>query len=123
MNKTQVRAAEIVASDQYRTGCTLRFPRIERIRDDKAWHECLTLAGLRALRAAGRLTKRHVDAAATADGDGDSDKKRRRRAAATAAGPGSRRTIAVQERFRGATVARCLLPRLVWKRSWVLSQP
>nr|XP_032827721.1 DNA ligase 4 isoform X1 [Petromyzon marinus]XP_032827722.1 DNA ligase 4 isoform X1 [Petromyzon marinus] len=96
----QVRAAEIVASDQYRTGCTLRFPRIERIRDDKAWHECLTLAGLRALRAAGRLTKRHVDAAATADGDGDSDKKRRRRAAATAAGPGSRRTIAVQERFR-----------------------
>ncbi|XP_012578606.1 PREDICTED: DNA ligase 4 [Condylura cristata] len=53
----QIKAAEIVPSDMYRAGCTLRFPRIERIRDDKAWHACMTLDELAQLRgrASGRL--------------------------------------------------------------------
>ena len=46
----QVKAAEIITSDQFTTGCTLRFPRVEKIRNDKAWHECMTLEGLDDLR-------------------------------------------------------------------------
>ncbi|CAN9497485.1 unnamed protein product [Ophioblennius macclurei] len=58
----QVKAAEVVASDMYRAGCTLRFPRIEKIRHDKRWHQCTTLAQLDQLRtrAAGKLASRHL---------------------------------------------------------------
>ncbi|XP_077409514.1 DNA ligase 4 [Vanacampus margaritifer] len=63
----QVKAAEIVGSDMYKTNCTLRFPRIEKIRDDKAWHQCITLAELEQFRsrASGKLASRHlrIDAA------------------------------------------------------------
>ncbi|XP_029460405.1 DNA ligase 4 [Rhinatrema bivittatum] len=59
----QVKAAEIVSSDVYKTGCTLRFPRIEKIREDKEWHECMTVKDLNELRAraSGKLASRHVD--------------------------------------------------------------
>ncbi|KAM9835850.1 DNA ligase 4 [Aulostomus maculatus] len=58
----QVKAAEIVGSDMYKTNCTLRFPRIEKIRDDKEWHQCMTLAELEQLRskASGKLASRHL---------------------------------------------------------------
>lgn len=58
----QVKAAEIVTSDMYKTRCTLRFPRIEKIRDDKDWHQCMTLAELDQFRnkASGKLASRHV---------------------------------------------------------------
>jgi len=46
----QIKAAEIVASDQYKTGYTLRFPRVEKIRDDKPWYDCMTVAELDDLR-------------------------------------------------------------------------
>ncbi|XP_061693076.1 DNA ligase 4 [Syngnathoides biaculeatus] len=63
----QVKAAEIVGSDMYKTNCTLRFPRIEKIRDDKEWHQCITLAELEEFRskASGKLASRHlrIDAA------------------------------------------------------------
>jgi len=42
----QVKAAEIVESSQYKTGFTLRFPRVEKIRDDKPWYDCMTVAEL-----------------------------------------------------------------------------
>jgi DNA ligase-4 len=45
-----VKAAEIVDSDQYRTGCTLRFPRVEKIRDDKPWYDCMSVVELDDLR-------------------------------------------------------------------------
>ncbi|XP_005997060.1 DNA ligase 4 [Latimeria chalumnae] len=59
----QVKAAEIVTSDMYKTGCTLRFPRIEKIREDKDWYECMTLNDLDQLRdkASGKLASKHVD--------------------------------------------------------------
>ncbi|XP_049609405.1 DNA ligase 4 [Syngnathus scovelli] len=62
----QVKAAEIVVSDMYKTNCTLRFPRIEKIRDDKEWHQCITLAELEQFRgkASGKLFSRHLDIAA-----------------------------------------------------------
>lgn len=58
----QVKAAEIVSSDMYKTSCTLRFPRIEKIRQDKEWHECMTLAELEQFRskASGKLASRHL---------------------------------------------------------------
>ncbi|TRY75941.1 hypothetical protein DNTS_033501 [Danionella cerebrum] len=58
----QVKAAEIVTSDMYKTNCTLRFPRIERIREDKEWHQCMTLTELDQFRskASGKLASRHL---------------------------------------------------------------
>ncbi|XP_069060350.1 DNA ligase 4 [Pleurodeles waltl] len=59
----QIKAAEIVASDMYKTGCTLRFPRIEKIREDKEWYECMTLEELDELKekASGKLASKHFD--------------------------------------------------------------
>jgi len=38
----QIKAAEIIDSDKFKTGFTLRFPRVEKFRDDKQWYECMT---------------------------------------------------------------------------------
>ncbi|XP_042327134.1 DNA ligase 4 isoform X2 [Sceloporus undulatus] len=59
----QIKAAEIVNSDMYKTDCTLRFPRIEKIREDKEWHKCMTLDLLEQLRskASGKLATKHLD--------------------------------------------------------------
>ncbi|XP_067298822.1 DNA ligase 4 [Pseudorasbora parva] len=58
----QVKAAEIVSSEMYKTNCTLRFPRIERIREDKEWHQCMTLTELSQFRsrASGKLASKHL---------------------------------------------------------------
>ncbi|XP_054479774.1 DNA ligase 4 [Anoplopoma fimbria] len=74
----QVRAAEIVGSDMYKTNCTLRFPRIEKIRDDKEWHQCMTLAELEQFRgkASGKLASRHLHI------DGNEPQKKKRKMAA-----------------------------------------
>ncbi|XP_046858902.1 DNA ligase 4-like isoform X2 [Xenia sp. Carnegie-2017] len=58
----QVKAAEIVPSDNYKTGQTLRFPRVEKIRDDKTWNECLDINELERIRtiAKGKLTYQHA---------------------------------------------------------------
>lgn len=58
----QVKAAEIVSSEMYKTNCTLRFPRIERIREDKEWHQCMNLTELSQYRskASGKLASRHL---------------------------------------------------------------
>lgn len=71
----QVKAAEIVSSDMYKTNCTLRFPRIEKIRHDKEWHQCMTLAELDQFRskASGKLASRHV----TIDDNEPENKKRK----------------------------------------------
>ncbi|XP_072899285.1 DNA ligase 4-like [Hemitrygon akajei] len=71
----QVKAAEIVNSDAYKTGCTLRFPRIEKIRDDKHWYECMTLHDLSQLhkKASGKLASKHVDL-----NDDEPEKKKRK---------------------------------------------
>jgi len=47
----QVKAAEIVYSDQYATGCTLRFPRVEMMRPDKDSTTCTTLEEVKKLQA------------------------------------------------------------------------
>ncbi|XP_031573134.1 DNA ligase 4-like [Actinia tenebrosa] len=75
----QIKAAEIIASDRYKTGSTLRFPRLECIRDDKHWYECLDLKELEKLRtmAEGKLTYQHTDM----DGTSEPTRKKRRVAA------------------------------------------
>ncbi|KAM4602275.1 DNA ligase 4 [Polymixia lowei] len=71
----QVKAAEIVGSDMYKTNCTLRFPRIEKIREDKEWHQCMTLAELDQFRskASGKLASRHLHI------DGNEPEKKKRK--------------------------------------------
>ena len=58
----QVKAAEIVASDVYKVGCTLRFPRVEKVRHDKSFTDAMTVEEMETLRkqAEGKLTSRHL---------------------------------------------------------------
>lgn len=73
----QIKAAEIIDSDQYKTGCTLRFPRVEKIRDDKPWHSCMTTADITELKqkSDGKLAGQYVD---FNDETGEPKKKRTR---------------------------------------------
>lgn len=60
----QVKATEIVRSKVFATDCTLRFPRVEKIRYDKNWTDCMTKREMDDLRnlAQGRLaTKSYVN--------------------------------------------------------------
>ena len=77
----QVKAAEIVNRDMYKTNCTLRFPRIEKIREDKEWHECMTLAELNQFhnKPSGKLFSRHLRI-----NDNDEPEKKKRKAPAAA---------------------------------------
>ena len=45
----QVKAVEITASDKYKAGVSLRFPRLESFRPDKNWFECMKLSELNEL--------------------------------------------------------------------------
>ncbi|CAI8009872.1 DNA ligase 4 [Geodia barretti] len=74
----QIRAAEIVTSERYRTGCTLRFPRVEKVRADKEYFDCMTTDELEQLKnmASGRLAHSHYDD--EADGGVAPGKKKRR---------------------------------------------
>jgi DNA ligase 4 len=46
----QIKAVEIIESDKYKCGLTLRFPRLEKFRDDKAPSDSLKLSELKSLR-------------------------------------------------------------------------
>ncbi len=71
----QIKAAEIIVSDKwviitsasyivestkfevrpplitrYKCGCTLRFPRVEKVRDDKEWYDCMNLDELEQMK-------------------------------------------------------------------------
>ncbi|RMX43103.1 hypothetical protein pdam_00006836 [Pocillopora damicornis] len=62
----------------FKTGVTLRFPRLEAVRSDKMWYECLNLNELTRLKsvAEGKLTYQHVNA----EEKSEPAKKRRREA-------------------------------------------
>ena len=38
-----------------------RFPRVERIREDKNWSDCMTFEDLEKLKSKGKLAKRHLE--------------------------------------------------------------
>ncbi|KAJ3584327.1 hypothetical protein NHX12_014823 [Muraenolepis orangiensis] len=94
----QVKAAEIVGSDMYKTNCTLRFPRIEKIREDKEWHQCMTLSELDQYRhrASGKLASRHLRIDNDQDDDGQPEKKKKRKAAAAK----PKRVVGLLDHFR-----------------------
>ena len=46
----QVKAAQVVPTDKFCAGVTLRFPRVTRLRTDKTWHEATTLEEILQLR-------------------------------------------------------------------------
>eukprot|EP00118_Oscarella_pearsei_P008725 m.46483 g.46483 ORF g.46483 m.46483 type:complete len:987 (+) comp33697_c0_seq3:313-3273(+) len=94
----QIKAAEIIKSEKFKTNCTLRFPRLERVRKDKMWHECMTLDELNSARmmAQGRLTHHHL----TGD-DEDTGSPRKKRKVAVR--PQRQRAVAAQ--FRPADVS------------------
>lgn len=48
-------------SDAYKIGVTLRFPRVERIREDRAWHSAMTVNELKEISrfSEGKLVSRH----------------------------------------------------------------
>jgi DNA ligase-4 len=65
----EVKAPELVKTDQFAAGLTPRFPRVERIRwgqgnDEKPWHEAMTLKDVQevnARRESGKSNKRTAD--------------------------------------------------------------
>ena len=40
----------MLSSYRYKSGCTLRFPRVEKVRDDKEWYDCMTVDELEQLK-------------------------------------------------------------------------
>ena len=36
---------------RYKCGCTLRFPRLEKVRTDKEWYDCMTVDELEQLKS------------------------------------------------------------------------
>merc|ERR1719508_735455 len=71
----QVKAAEIVNSDVYAVGCTLRFPRVETARVDRDWSNCMTVQEVSAARqrCEGKL---FGDVHLVDEGDGPSPRKK-----------------------------------------------
>ncbi|XP_002166379.2 DNA ligase 4 isoform X1 [Hydra vulgaris] len=72
----QVKAAEIIVTDKYAFGYTLRFPRLERFRYDKSWYDCMTTEDIIDLQkaACGKLTSKHIESESSTT----SNKKKRR---------------------------------------------
>lgn len=93
----QVKATEIVPSDMYKTGCTLRFPRIEKIREDKEWYECTSLEDLEQLRgkACGKLASRHL----YLGGDDEPQEKKRK------AAPKMKKVIGIIEHLKAPNLS------------------
>lgn len=73
----QIKASELVRSSQFRTGITLRFPRVAAIRHDKPWQDVLSYAELCELEkaAGGKLATATVS---LDEEDGESPSKKRR---------------------------------------------
>lgn len=47
----EVKAASVSATDQFRMGFTLRFPRFKKLRNDRDWESALSISGFTALKA------------------------------------------------------------------------
>ncbi|XP_046387082.1 DNA ligase 4 [Ischnura elegans] len=85
----KVKATEIARSDAFKTGYTLRFPRVECVRYDKRWCDCMTTSEFHQLRelASGKLYSRHI-------GDDDTSPRKRMKMASV-------RKASLPEKFRG----------------------
>ena len=63
----QVKAAEIIDSERFKTGFTLRFPRVEKFRDDKEWYDCMTVPEVEELKQVSIVDQWHYNKYAAAD--------------------------------------------------------
>ncbi|GAB6026089.1 DNA ligase (ATP) [Chamberlinius hualienensis] len=77
----QVKAAEFMDSNQFKTGCTLRFPRVEKVRYDKPWYQCMTTTEMEELKqlASGKLATKHYQFD-DEEADGQTVKKKKKTA-------------------------------------------
>ncbi|XP_059173254.1 DNA ligase 4-like [Physella acuta] len=93
----QVKASEIIDSDRFKTGCTLRFPRVEKIRDDKPWDQCMTTKDIQDLKekSGGKLTGARYEL-----GDAEEPTKKKRKVVSHVVRP----TLMAQ--FQGADVSK-----------------
>ncbi|GFN81474.1 DNA ligase [Plakobranchus ocellatus] len=93
----QIKASEIIESDRFKTGCTLRFPRVELIRDDKPWYQCMTTRELQDLRekSGGKLAGSRFEL-----GESEEPAKKKRRAPPRAVRP------TLMNQFQGADVSK-----------------
>ena len=55
-----------------------RFPRVERIREDKDWSDCMTFEDLEKLKAKGKLAKRHLDNDINEENEDEEQPKKRK---------------------------------------------
>ncbi|XP_069681895.1 DNA ligase 4-like isoform X2 [Periplaneta americana] len=92
----EIKATEIVPSNAFKVDHTLRFPRVEIIRYDKKWSDCMTITEFENLRkeASGKLYSRHVDA----DDELPVPTKKKKRQLAQV-------PVALGSQFRGADVS------------------
>ncbi|XP_076463012.1 LOW QUALITY PROTEIN: DNA ligase 4-like [Babylonia areolata] len=99
----QVKAAEIIQSEKFKVGYTLRFPRVEMIRDDKPWTQCMTTADVEDLRlkSGGKLAGGRMELGEGEEGEevGGGPSKKKRRVAPRAVQP------KLMSRFKGADVS------------------
>jgi len=67
----EVRAAELVPTEKYPTGLSLRFPKVNRIRYDKPWDQCMTLQEYKDLRSnfTANMTEKTAETLNIEDGD------------------------------------------------------
>lgn len=49
-NPSRLKMLIMLLTYRYKSGCTLRFPRVEKVRDDKEWHDCMTVDELEQLK-------------------------------------------------------------------------
>ena len=42
---------------RYKCGCTLRFPRVEKVRTDKEWYDCMNLDELEQIKQVRRCVR------------------------------------------------------------------
>lgn len=102
----QVKAVEITQTDKYKTGLTLRFPRLDKFRPDKPWYECMKLSELNDLynKNDGKLASgKHFDLGVCDEEDEDrlesgAPSPKKKRASTSRAGA---KTPLISARFRG----------------------
>ena len=68
-----MKATELVESSRHAAGLVPRFARVVAVRSDKQWHECVTTAELRELRAraGGKLASAHLTVSGRKEEGGD----------------------------------------------------
>lgn len=81
----QLKAAQILPTDKYKVGFTLRFPRVVKIRLDKDWYECCDLNFVlkMAQTHGGRHVKTHISVSNSNGEIKDKPSKKRKRITST----------------------------------------